>query len=73
MPKDMTPAETAIEAFGDMAKLGRAAGVSRSAVLLWKRRGHIPAKRQRTILSKARELGLILSTDDLILGRTAEE
>lgn len=72
----LSPAEYVIRIFGGVRKTARAIGVSPTAVVGWRaigRRkeqlGRVPSKSQRRILERARELGLDLTAEDLIMGR----
>jgi hypothetical protein len=70
------PANYAIQVFGSKTLLARAIKWNRSAIHHWSMPiesggagGYIPRKAMVQILEKARELGLDLTGDDLILGR----
>lgn len=74
-----TPADKAINAFGGVRALARALERNPSSVVRWRKpkdeggsAGAVPSALQGRILSMARERGLNLTAEDLIL-RTAEE
>lgn len=65
----MNPVQCVFKAFGGVSATAKAVGLKRSAVSRWQERGSIPTKALKPILSKALELGLDLTSDDLIHGR----
>lgn len=69
----ISPAECVIRAFGGVNATARAIGVERSAVSRWRERGPVPTKSLKRVLEKAKELGLSLTSDDLIHGREEPE
>ena len=65
----ISPAECVIRAFGGVRSTARAIGVEPSAVSRWRKRGPIPTGSLLIVLEKAKELGLDITSDDLIHGR----
>lgn len=67
------PAQCAIEAFGGVRALARAVGVSPDIVSRWRSRcdGFIPRQQAVKIYQLARDRGLELTAEDLLIGRTA--
>jgi len=73
----LTPAQVAIAAFGNQAKLCQAIGSARSAPARWlgaregqrSQPGDIPVPQIRAILAVAKVRGLALTAEDLIYGR----
>lgn len=64
-----TPVDTAIKEFGGVRAMARAINIDPSAISRWKSSGRIPAKFQKILIDKAKESGLTLTTDDVVLGR----
>jgi hypothetical protein len=64
------PVESLIRKFGTQEALGRAAGVRQSSVADWKRRGYIPAPRQRDILKNAPAFGVVVTPNDFFAPTT---
>lgn len=66
------PVEIVISAFQGVRATARALGINDpSTISKWRKNRSIPSSRYQQILSKARELGLNLSAEDLIIGRKA--
>lgn len=70
----LTPAEKCIAAFGGIRSLARALERNPSSILRWRKpkkeggsAGAVPSNLQGVILELARERGLALTADDLIL------
>ena len=73
----LNPAEYVIRKFGGVRKAAKAIGRDPGAVSKWRQPkekrgsgGSIPSAAQRAILKAAAELGLDITADDLINGRT---
>lgn len=65
-------AESIIDKFGGVRPAAAALGIPPTTVQGWKSSGHIPARRQSLVLSKARERGLDLSPADFFQTEPAE-
>lgn len=73
----MSPAQYVVFAFGGVRRAARAIGRSPCQLSKWPKPeevkgcgGRIPAKAQRTVLEVAKKLGIDISAEDLIMGRT---
>lgn len=73
MPKQLSPAERVIQAFGGNTETAQALGCNRSTIFRWTQPeekggtgGRVPSTRQSTILAKAREMGIRLDAIDLV-------
>jgi hypothetical protein len=71
-----SPATLVIKAFGGVRKAARALGVRPSTVCRWNlplerggMGGQVPSKAARKILMLAKQRGLELTADDLLVGR----
>lgn len=78
--KFLSPAEYVIKAFGGVRATARAIGRDKSSVSVWRRSkdkkgtgGLIPHKAQPLILEAAKERGIDVTPNDLIIGRFADE
>lgn len=78
----LTPAEIAIKLFGGARPLSRSICHNDEVAFRWKRiksengngcGGQIPVKYIKRILEVARERGIDLTPNDLVMGRTIEE
>lgn len=76
----LTPAEFVIRQFNGVRATARALGRSPSSVSKWTKTkenkgtdGQIPRKAMWEIIAKARELGIDLNPNDLLLGREVQE
>lgn len=76
----LKPAEYVIHVFRGVSATARALGRDRSSVCKWRlpreRRGcdgQVPGGVRQAILSKAKELGLDINSDDLDFGRSIYE
>lgn len=76
----LNPAETVIHEFGGVCATARALGLHKTTVSKWRtprdKRGTgglIPSNLQRVVLKRAIELGICVTPEDLILGRTYGE
>jgi hypothetical protein len=65
----ITPVQCVIKAFGGVRKTARAIGRTPGAISLWKHRDWIPSEISALVLKKARESGLDLTAEDVVLGR----
>jgi len=75
----MSPVDYVIKVFGGVRATARAIGRSPTAVSKWRQPtdrggsgGRVPNKAQPVVLQKAKELGLDITGEDLILGRPTE-
>lgn len=73
----LSPAEYVIHVFGGVRATARALGKYPSTISKWQNYkdkegqiGQIPTSAQKLILEKARELGLQISADELIYGKS---
>lgn len=66
----LSPPQWVIRTVGGLRPTGRFAGRSHTSVHQWVEKGVIPPDSQITILRKARDEGLDITAEDLILGRT---
>lgn len=65
----ISPPEVVIREFGGVRKLARLLGKNPSGISRWKRRKRVPTACQRRILELARERGVNITAEDLIMGR----
>lgn len=67
----LSPAEYVIHVFGGVRATARALNRTPPTISKWhKQNGHVPTSIQKLILDKASELGLDITPDDLIYGRS---
>jgi len=69
----MVKQATLFETFGGIRPMAEALGESPSSIQGWKNTGRVPATKQPLVLMRAAELGLDVTTDDVVfpLGRPA--
>jgi hypothetical protein len=69
--KYMSPADVAIEAFGSARATAKAIGREHSSVIRWRQRkaGSIPGTCLKKLYQVAKERGISLNAEELILGR----
>lgn len=63
------PARIVIETFGGVRATARALGRAQSSVSKWQQNGKIPTSMLTAILSVAKERGLPITAEDLVIGR----
>lgn len=61
--------------FGGIRPMARALEESPSKIMAWKRAGHIPARKQATVLEKGNALGLSITAEHVVfpLGHPAPD
>lgn len=64
----LSPAEYVIRFFGGVRKCARILGRSPGTVSKWKKRGLLPTKAQKEILTKIREEEIEIDVEGLIVG-----
>lgn len=70
----MTPAQYVIYVFGGVRKTARALHRDPAGVTRWKKSsGNVPNLAQRQILDVAEKMGLDITPNDLIYGRTVKK
>lgn len=65
----LSPAQCVVKAFGSIYAIAKKVGIDRGNTSKWVRRGLVPTHLQKPILLKARQDGLELTAEELILGR----
>ena len=74
MRKRQTPYQTVISRFGGVSKLASALGIrNHTTVLRWKDRGFIPAHHMEKVINAAKEGGIGLTLEELVLGAVEGE
>lgn len=68
----LDPASLVIARFGGIRQLAGRLGIEPSSVLRWRERGIVPSSRMADILAVARDEGLNITAEELILGGEAE-
>lgn len=65
----LSAADCLIAAFGGVRRTARAVGRTPGAVIQWKKSGRIPISVQRHVLHLARNGGIDITAEELIIGR----